>query len=110
MNNITDKELLNILPKVIDHYNICIDSLPIKGPERELFLYCNDVDYGICNYIFFRYDRRGINNIFLKRFTNNKSYLCDTPHDENYDRAKELLQIRVDRMKEFLIILQNENN
>jgi hypothetical protein len=96
-------EIKELVPKLVEHYQRCIDEMP-KQKWRK-FISQKEVLCGICycsNHLFdtFIYGSR-----FSDKFIggNGNEKLCKYPYDaSSYSEAKELLQIRLNRLKDFL--------
>lgn len=94
----TIKELI---PKLIAHYDKCINEMTEEG----WYIFCldNNILSGICNASLFEFKKNIFKSRFVVKFTNGELYLCKTPIGaKSYSEAKELLQIRLRRLKEFL--------
>lgn len=75
--------------------------MPEEGWHR--YLYDNNIDDGICYCASFQFDYNIYDSDFSKEFTSGKAYLCEpTGGATSYSEAKKLLQIRLDRLKEFV--------
>lgn len=93
----TIKELI---PKLIEHYEKCIDEMPEEGWHT--YLLEENVLFGICFCSLHKFQTRLSSN-FIDDFTMGNYYLCAISYSANsYSEAKELLQIRLHRLKEFL--------
>lgn len=94
----TIKELI---PKLIEHYEKCINKMPEEGWYN--YLHEELVACGICAYLYDAYGYVAIDTPFIKEFTGGKLWLDKLPrYAISYSEAKELLQIRLNRLKEFL--------
>lgn len=90
----------DLLTALIAHYEKCIEELPKNEIEREDFLHENVVASGICLCSIEKYDVNLYLTIFMIELTGNEIVLCSYPKNKPFNKAKELLQIRIDRMKE----------
>lgn len=94
-------EIKELVPKLVEHYQRCIDEIIEDGWHS--YLLDNRVGCGIClaSSVLFNTWIYGSN--FIEQFTNGLDYACTTPLDaKSYSEAKELLQIRLNRLREFL--------
>ena len=94
----TIKELI---PKLIAHYEKCINEMPEEGWRG--FTFENSVQSGICSCAKYVFKSIIYDSSFANKFTYNEMYLCEKPMNaKSYQEAKELLQIRLRRLREFL--------
>lgn len=94
-------EIKELVPKLVEHYQKCIDEMPEVGWKR----YCSNyyVIFGTCYCSEIKFDTDIYCIEFTQNLTNGKPYLCEYPYNaSSYSEAKELLQIRLNRLKEFL--------
>lgn len=90
-----------LIPKLIARYEKCINEMPEVG--WRWYLIGNEAYSGVCSLSYNKFRKKLVNTKFMKEFTYGKMYLCKpTGYSESYSEAKELLQIRLNRLKEFL--------
>lgn len=94
-------EIKELVPKLVEHYQRCINEMPEVGWYR--YLLYNNVQLGIYRCAKARFGVDIYESGFIKEFTNGLQYVCDTPLDaKDYAEAKQNLITRVNRLKEFL--------
>jgi len=94
----TIKELI---PKLIEHYEKCINEMPEEGWRS--YINKNHIGSGICNCSQMLFDEAIYFSDFVKRFTRDRVLLCPSPYSANsQSEAKELLQIRLNRLRDFI--------
>lgn len=94
-------EIKELVPKLVKHYQRCIDEMPeIKWLK---FIAEKEVLCGICHCANARFDTFIYGGDFVDDFTNGDERLVKYPYNaKSYSEAKELLQIRLNRLKDFL--------
>jgi len=94
-------EIKELVPKLVEHYQRCIDEIPEVGWHS--YLSDNFIGCGICRCASGLFHVQIYGSEFIEDFANGLEYVCTTPYDaKSYSEAKELLQIRLQRLKEFL--------
>ena len=96
-----------LLKALIYHYEKAVIELPEDYGEMQVYLSDNNVAWGICALAIYSYNIDIYNSKFIENYTNDKMNYCDYPRSHNYIIAKELLQKRIDRMKELLTEWEN---
>lgn len=89
-----------LLTALIVHYEWCVENLPKKKTERDVFLKENHIQHGICNCSDMKFNERIYETLFTDKFTKGYMYLCDEPREFFYKKSKQNLQTRIYRMKE----------
>lgn len=94
-------EIKELVPKLVEHYQRCIDEMPeVRWWE---YLRQNKIEDGICWCSIAFFDIDIVGSVFIDNFTERRPYYAKIPQmAESYSEAKELLQIRLNRLKDFL--------
>lgn len=96
-------EIKELVPKLLEHYQRCIDEIPERTWRK--FITEKEILNGICHCSNVKFDTFIYGSSFSDKFINGSKNekLCKYPYDaKSYSEAKELLQIRLNRLKEFL--------
>lgn len=96
-----------LLKALIEHYEKAVIELPEDYGKMQVYLSDNNVARGICALAIYSYNINIYSSKFIDNYTNDKMNYCDYPRSHNYIIAKELLQKRIDRMKELLTEWEN---
>lgn len=94
-------KIKELVPKLVEHYQRCIDEMPEK--RWWSFLQQNKIEDGICWCSISLFDTDIVGTVFISDFTEKRAYYAQIPQmADSYSEAKELLQIRLHRLREFL--------
>ena len=91
-----------LLKALIEHYEKAVIELPEDQLIMQEYLNIQCLGWGICFASTHKFSIRIYRTDFSDYFTNRSTIYCDYPIYKSYPNAKELLQKRIDRMKEIL--------